>query len=106
MTARAEWQAAASPFRADRLWLRGGGCVLVALSAGDHLTLVDPEGLQPVEVFAFAADFGPAPLEHPITEIGRTPLSARLTGSDDASQAAIRTAQNWPAAALTALAQS
>lgn len=41
-----------APEPRERLVVRGGGVAAIRLSAGDAITVIDPEGLQPAEVFA------------------------------------------------------
>lgn len=40
----------------ERVVVRGGSCAAIRLGAGDGITILDPEGLQPALVFAVGAD--------------------------------------------------
>lgn len=45
----------------QKRWLAGGRVAGVVLEGGDALSILDPEGMQPVELFVFAGDGRPAP---------------------------------------------
>lgn len=76
---------------AERSVVRGGSCLSVSLRPGDRLSLSDPEGLQPADLYALDAQGGDAG-----ASLGLSPacdglrLADRVRGSGD-EQAALTT---------------
>ncbi len=62
------------------LVVRGGGCRVVELAAGDHVTLVDPEGGQPALLFPIACDGMAAGALLGLGADGTVTLGAALAG--------------------------
>ncbi|MEJ2059856.1 MAG: urea carboxylase-associated family protein, partial [Gammaproteobacteria bacterium] len=73
----------------QRLWLAGGAATAVALEAGDRIAIVDVEGMQPVDVFAFDAEGRPNPAALGIkaARAASTALSAYLDGKSEQASA-------------------
>ncbi|GAB5471395.1 MAG: DUF1989 domain-containing protein [Rhodospirillales bacterium] len=78
----------------ERYRVPAGGSLVIALAAGDRLTLLNPEGLQAGEVAAFTLDGRPAhgQLGAPPPSASHGPLEGLLAGLSDGSQTAQRVA--------------
>ncbi|WP_454915649.1 DUF1989 domain-containing protein [Xanthobacter sediminis] len=73
----------------ERVVVRGGGCGVVELHAGDALTIIDPEGLQAALLFPIDAAGKPAPGALGLDDGTGVPLSSVLTaGGEGAVEAA------------------
>lgn len=75
------------PLPRERVVVRGGGCALVALSAGDGIEIHDAEGLQQVLIVAVDADPAVLGLEGPATVGLAAVLEKGGEGSADVARA-------------------
>src|ERR671931_499412 len=77
-------------------WVRPGGATVVAVRAGDRLTVRDPDGGQPAEVTVLDAEGGEGRGAAPGTGLGRRGGRAAGGGRGRAAAAAGRAAPGLP----------